>query len=403
MEQEDEEDEGEFMISSHTRSHDRDTGSARGRTRQKSARSQSTPSRSLENGEVFHTADELTPTVSEGTSGSTTYQVDEDKGNGSDTEGEQEEATPRATVETLPEVVEAANPVQAAGGDVESKSESESGLESESEPESESSGSKSDISTDDETDAAGKFLALALAKEHSKQADKASAAQNTEGARENGDEMEEDVWMLRGSKAAEEKRERPIPGLSVPESSRIPMHSLSLEPRNSKGKKRAAHVAKQLSKTTVEEAVKNGHEVDDASYEKQFSRSEKLKLPPRQSASQAWSALPPIPSALLPQMKRDYQALSLRDSLDPKRFMKGKAKTSVPDHFAIGTLVAPPRHLQSTTLQKEKRYNPGDITQALVADSELSSYAKRKFDDFAGKKMDNGKGKGWKKRKGSEW
>lgn len=61
------------------------------------------------------------------------------------------------------------------------------------------------------------------------------------------------------------------------------------------------------------------------------------QLPPRKTASQAWSAMPTIPSALLPQMKRDYQAMHLRDSLDPKRFMKGKTKSTVPEQFAVST------------------------------------------------------------------
>jgi hypothetical protein len=47
--------------------------------------------------------------------------------------------------------------------------------------------------------------------------------------------------------------------------------------------------------------------------------------------------MPTIPSALLPQMKRDYQAMHLRDSLDPKRFMKGKTKSTVPEQFAVST------------------------------------------------------------------
>lgn len=83
--------------------------------------------------------------------------------------------------------------------------------------------------------------------------------------------------------------------------------------------------------------------------------------------------------------------------------MKGKVKTSVPESFAIGTLVAPPRHLQSSTIQRERNYNPGDIVQSIVGDSELGGYAKRKFDDFATKRMDNGRGRGWKKRRGTGW
>lgn len=36
-------------------------------------------------------------------------------------------------------------------------------------------------------------------------------------------------------------------------------------------------------------------------------------------------------------MKKDYQALALRESLDPKRFMKGssKRKGGVPEEFAV--------------------------------------------------------------------
>lgn len=53
--------------------------------------------------------------------------------------------------------------------------------------------------------------------------------------------------------------------------------------------------------------------------------------------SELWSTLPTPKSELLPQMKRDYQALSLAASLDPKRFMKGGTKPGkVPEVFAVG-------------------------------------------------------------------
>lgn len=41
----------------------------------------------------------------------------------------------------------------------------------------------------------------------------------------------------------------------------------------------------------------------------------------------------------MPQMKRDYQALALANSLDPKRFMKGGNKSGkVPENFAVSRL-----------------------------------------------------------------
>lgn len=91
---------------------------------------------------------------------------------------------------------------------------------------------------------------------------------------------------------------RPIPGLELPKTD-IPLHNLSLGPHDRLGKKRlererlrraeqegveAEGVAakgtgsKGKGKMTVEEAVKRGVEVDDAEYEKQLSRKEKLAV-----------------------------------------------------------------------------------------------------------------------------
>jgi hypothetical protein len=119
-------------------------------------------------------------------------------------------------------------------------------------------------------------------------------------------------------------------------------------------------------------------------------------------------------------MKRDYQALSLANSLDPKRFMKGGSKSGkIPEKFAvscsshirmtrvdsltwiqIGTLLEAPRHLQDTTLTREKQYRPGQIVQSMTRDEGTEAYAKRKYGDLQSKRMENGRGKGWKKQKG---
>jgi hypothetical protein len=77
-----------------------------------------------------------------------------------------------------------------------------------------------------------------------------------------------------------------------------------------------------------------------------------------------------------------------------------------PDVFLslqIGTIINPPKRLQNTTLAKERKYNPGSIVQGLVANSDLNSYAKRKYDEFSSTRMANGRGKGWKKRKEGDW
>jgi hypothetical protein len=66
----------------------------------------------------------------------------------------------------------------------------------------------------------------------------------------------------------------------------------------------------------------------------------------------------------------------------------------------IGTLVEAPRHLQDTTLTREKQYRPGQLVQSLTKDEDTGSYAKRKYGDLQSKRMENGRGNGWKKQRG---
>jgi len=61
-------------------------------------------------------------------------------------------------------------------------------------------------------------------------------------------------------------------------------------------------------------------------------------------------------------------------------------------------MVDAPRHLQDTTVRKERKYRAGEIVKSIIADEQIGSYAKRKFEDLQGKRMYNGRGKGWQKR-----
>ncbi|RXK41531.1 hypothetical protein M231_01239 [Tremella mesenterica] len=140
-------------------------------------------------------------------------------------------------------------------------------------------------------------------------------------------------------------------------------------------------------------------ELDNRPYERELSKREKAAQPRKATPSELWATLPAPRMELLPQMKRDYQALALANSLDPKRFMKGSTKlTKVPDTFMIGTMIDTPRHVQDTTMLREKKYRPGEIVRGLVEDQETGQYAKRKYEDLQGSRMYNGRGKGWKKR-----
>lgn len=113
-------------------------------------------------------------------------------------------------------------------------------------------------------------------------------------------------------------------------------------------------------------AVPEGVEMDTRPYERTMSKREKAAVrfplclncvaaaglglgatigpdedtdeqqPKKATTSELWSTIPSTRADLLPQMKRDYQALALANSLDPKRFMKGGGKsTKVPENFAV--------------------------------------------------------------------
>lgn len=54
------------------------------------------------------------------------------------------------------------------------------------------------------------------------------------------------------------------------------------------------------------------------------------------TASQDWHTLPTIPDDRRKEMTREYHALKLRNSLDPKRFYKGQGSSKiVPESFAV--------------------------------------------------------------------
>lgn len=64
----------------------------------------------------------------------------------------------------------------------------------------------------------------------------------------------------------------------------------------------------------------------------------------------------------------------------------------------IGTVIEAPRHLQETTVRKERTYRAGQIVSGVVNDMVVESYAKRKYEELQSKRMHNGRGKGWQKR-----
>ncbi|OCF37305.1 hypothetical protein I316_01214 [Kwoniella heveanensis BCC8398] len=295
-----------------------------------------------------------------------------------------------------------------------SKSEIDTESESGSDSASSSSGSTSDTSdsdsdpesqtdeTDDEDERMEQLLqaakAAAIAKASSfggKGKERASDQQDEEG--ETVLQFDEDL--------KEKKKDAPIPDLSIPKLPK-PHLAFTQDGRASASTQLPLTTRAVPSKRTIEGRKARTAmvipELDDRPYERELSKREKAAQPRKATTSELWATIPTPRSDLLPQMKKDYQALALTNSLDPKRFMKGGSRSDkVPESFAIGTMVDAPRHLQATTLTKERKYRAGEVVQGLIKDDTTGDYAKRKYGDLQWSKMENGRGKGWKKR--SKW
>lgn len=87
---------------------------------------------------------------------------------------------------------------------------------------------------------------------------------------------------------------------------------------------------------------------------------------------------------MLPQWRREAEALQLRNALDPKRFYKG-GKQKLPKHFAIGRIL-PGRNAGDSLAEgaedaKARRNAKGFINEVLE-DKNGQRYAKRKYSEL---------------------
>ncbi|WWC88394.1 uncharacterized protein L201_003305 [Kwoniella dendrophila CBS 6074] len=287
-----------------------------------------------------------------------------------------------------------------------SDSESEDGSSTISASSSNTSDSEDNEDDDDEDDDDSddedmeKLLQAARAAAIAKQSDVASNKGKGKAVQPNNDG--EEVVLQFDEDQKEKKKDAPIPDLSIP---KLPKAHLAF---TEDGKAQAhtsipevAQAGSSKSKRPIIGKKKQIPipELDDRPYEKPLSKREKAAQPRKATTSELWASIPTPRSDLLPQMKRDYQALSLANSLDPKRFMKGGSKSDkIPENFAIGTMVDAPRHLQDTTLTKERKYRAGQVVKGLIQDEGTGEYAKRKYGDLQWSRMENGRGKGWKRK-----
>ncbi|TCD70564.1 hypothetical protein EIP91_002910 [Steccherinum ochraceum] len=110
-----------------------------------------------------------------------------------------------------------------------------------------------------------------------------------------------------------------------------------------------------------------------------------IKAMKNSTTGKSWFDMPAPAEADLPRLHREYEALRLRNQLDPKRFYRkdegeGKGVKGLPKHFAIGTIVAestPFGTASSDNLTRSARKRT--LVDELVDDAEAKSYAKKKF------------------------
>ncbi|KZT64947.1 Fcf2-domain-containing protein [Daedalea quercina L-15889] len=130
---------------------------------------------------------------------------------------------------------------------------------------------------------------------------------------------------------------------------------------------------------------------------KLLTKKEKKALK-NKTAGPDWFDLPAPAEADLPRLYREYEALRLRNQLDPKRFYKkdegeGKGIKGLPKHFAIGTIVASPAPFGGPSAENLNRASrKRTIVDELVDDAEARSYAKKKFKELQTVRSAKGRG-----------
>ena len=106
------------------------------------------------------------------------------------------------------------------------------------------------------------------------------------------------------------------------------------------------------------------------------------RCPPRRqrhapTAGPKWFDMPaPV---MTPELKREVQAMRLRNALDPKRFYKGGSKDSqLPEFFQVGHVL---ESSQRATNAREGKTRKRTFVEELLEDDKAKAYAKRKFQD----------------------
>ncbi|PWN24764.1 Fcf2-domain-containing protein [Jaminaea rosea] len=112
------------------------------------------------------------------------------------------------------------------------------------------------------------------------------------------------------------------------------------------------------------------------------------KAGPSTSASSRYSSSARGPTA--EEMRREVQAIRLRNALDPKRFYKGGNKDKgMPKYAQLGRIISSPLEPRQTLSKAERGRT---VVEELVKDAQASAYAKRKYGEHQVKAASGGRG-----------
>ncbi|EIM20015.1 Fcf2-domain-containing protein [Wallemia mellicola] len=201
-------------------------------------------------------------------------------------------------------------------------------------------------------------------------------------------ELNEDVVRF---DSLDDDDEKPIPRLT----SKYNLDTLpALKPsqRRSQKAKENAPKSRQLELSAIEHQTRDALDNAAAAMSSRPAHDAGIR-PSRKQMKEAreattgkdWFDLPAPPAALLPEWKREAEALQLRNSLDPKRFYKGGSKLKLPKHFAIGRIL-PGRNAGDSLAEgaedsKARRQARGFVNE-LLDDKTSQRYSKRKYSEL---------------------
>ncbi|KAK4692255.1 hypothetical protein P7C70_g9170, partial [Phenoliferia sp. Uapishka_3] len=128
-----------------------------------------------------------------------------------------------------------------------------------------------------------------------------------------------------------------------------------------------------------------------------LSKKEMKERNPR-TAGKNWFNMPA--TELTPEVKREIQAMRLRNALDPKRFYKGGAKDDkkLPEFFSLGHILPSTASASTAPIAAARKRT---FVEELVEDDQARAYTKRKTSEVMTKGM-SGKARGKKGGKGKD-